>query len=64
MEVQKILWDAGLYAEVDLSDNTLNKKIRNGEIAQHNFILSQSLCIPPPPLSVDRESTVLTSVVS
>jgi len=39
-EVQKALWDAGIYAEADLSDVTLNKKIRNAEIAQHNFILT------------------------
>lgn len=38
-EVSQKLWDAGLFAEADLSDNTLPKKIRNGEIAQHNFIL-------------------------
>ncbi|KAF9078566.1 tars protein [Rhodocollybia butyracea] len=29
----------GLYADVDNSDNTLPKKIRNSEIAQYNFIL-------------------------
>lgn len=38
-EVRQKLWDAGLYADVDLSDATLPKKIRNGEIAQYNFIL-------------------------
>ncbi len=32
----------GLYAEVDNSDNTLPKKIRNGEISQTNFILGMS----------------------
>ena len=37
-EVRKALADAGMYAETDLSDNTLNKKIRNAEIAQWNFI--------------------------
>lgn len=37
--VQSTLWDAGLFADVDLSDNTLPKKIRNGEIAQYNFVL-------------------------
>ena len=38
---------ANLYAEVDNSDNTLQKKIRNGEIAQYNFILGPSpLFIP------------------
>jgi threonyl-tRNA synthetase len=30
---------AGLYADADLSDFTLNKRIRNAEIAQYNFIL-------------------------
>ncbi|KAL9541921.1 threonyl-tRNA synthetase [Mucor bainieri] len=28
----------GIFADADLSDNTLNKKIRNAEIAQYNFI--------------------------
>ncbi|KDN39007.1 threonyl-tRNA synthetase [Tilletiaria anomala UBC 951] len=38
-EVRRTLWGKGLYADVDLSDATLPKKIRNGEIAQYNFIL-------------------------
>jgi len=29
----------GLFADVDNGDNTLPKKVRNGEIAQYNFIL-------------------------
>ncbi|KAI9312825.1 hypothetical protein BX666DRAFT_1865229 [Dichotomocladium elegans] len=29
---------AGIFADADLSDNTLNKKIRNSELAQYNFI--------------------------
>ncbi|GAA6058628.1 hypothetical protein JCM10212_004039 [Sporobolomyces blumeae] len=37
-EVAQMLWDAGLYADADLSDSTLPKKVRNGEIAQYNFI--------------------------
>lgn len=37
-EVAQKLWDAGLYADADLSDSTLPKKVRNGEIAQYNFI--------------------------
>lgn len=28
----------GLYADADLSDNTLNKKIRNSEMAHYNFV--------------------------
>lgn len=37
-QVRSVLWDNGLFADVDLSDNTLNKKIRNGELAQYNFV--------------------------
>ena len=37
-EVRNKLWDVGLYAEVDNGTDTLNKKIRNGELAQYNFI--------------------------
>lgn len=37
-KVRQQLWDAGFFADVDLSDNTLNKKIRNGELAQYNFV--------------------------
>ncbi|KAF8884216.1 tars protein [Gymnopilus junonius] len=38
-EVTDKLSSLGLYADVDNGDNTLPKKIRNGEIAQYNFIL-------------------------
>ncbi|KAF5392891.1 hypothetical protein D9757_000801 [Collybiopsis confluens] len=38
-DVAQRLSSLGLYADVDNSDNTLPKKIRNGEIAQYNFIL-------------------------
>jgi len=37
-EVKDKLWNVGLYAEVDNGTDTLNKKIRNGEVAQYNFI--------------------------
>lgn len=30
-----------IYADADLSDNTLNKKIRNAELAQYNFIFGK-----------------------
>ena len=36
--IAKRLSDHGLFADVDNSPETLNKKIRNGEIAQYNFI--------------------------
>lgn len=38
-EVQQKLSAAGLWTDVDNGENTLQKKIRNGEIAQYNFIL-------------------------
>jgi threonyl-tRNA synthetase len=38
-KVTKTFWDAGLFAETDLTDNTLNKKIRNAQTAQWNFIM-------------------------
>ncbi|KAG5644667.1 hypothetical protein DXG03_007966 [Asterophora parasitica] len=38
-EIASRLNELGLYADVDNGENTLQKKIRNGEIAQYNFIL-------------------------
>ncbi|KAM6501101.1 hypothetical protein JOM56_004115 [Amanita muscaria] len=38
-EIADWLSKAGIYADVDNGENTLPKKIRNGEIAQYNFIL-------------------------
>lgn len=38
-EVAKRFQDAGIYADADLSDNTLNKKIRTGQTHQYNFIM-------------------------
>jgi len=38
-EVAKQLSDLGIFTDVDNGENTLPKKIRNGEIAQYNFIL-------------------------
>lgn len=37
-EVATLLDSQGIFADADLSGDTLNKKIRNGEIAQYNFI--------------------------
>ncbi|EJC99577.1 threonyl-tRNA synthetase [Fomitiporia mediterranea MF3/22] len=39
IEVATKLSDLNLFTDVDTSDNTLPKKIRNAEIAQYNFIL-------------------------
>uniref|UniRef100_A0A0W0FKI7 Probable threonine--tRNA ligase, cytoplasmic n=1 Tax=Moniliophthora roreri TaxID=221103 RepID=A0A0W0FKI7_MONRR len=38
-KIAERLHSLGMHADVDDSDNTLQKKIRNGEIAQYNFIL-------------------------
>ena len=38
-EVQKKLWDAGFQVDCDLdAGTTLNKKIRQNQLAQYNFI--------------------------
>lgn len=37
-EITARLVSLGIFADADLSDNTLNKKIRNAELAQYNFI--------------------------
>ncbi|KAI7904124.1 uncharacterized protein BX663DRAFT_504060 [Cokeromyces recurvatus] len=37
-EITDKLVTLGMHADADLSDNTLNKKIRNAELAQYNFI--------------------------
>ena len=38
LEVQKMLREQGLHADVDLSGNTMQKKIRTGQLAQYNYI--------------------------
>ncbi|XP_015112477.1 threonine--tRNA ligase, cytoplasmic isoform X2 [Diachasma alloeum] len=39
-QVKEKLWSAGFMAEVDIDDSdTMNKKIRNAQLAQFNFIL-------------------------
>ncbi|KAK9470279.1 uncharacterized protein V1510DRAFT_423462 [Dipodascopsis tothii] len=38
-EVRAALFAAGLYADADCSGNTLQKKVRTGQLQQYNFIL-------------------------
>lgn len=38
-EVAAELTSRGIFADADNGEDTLKKKIRNGEIAQYNFIL-------------------------
>ena len=42
LEVQAIFHKAKMFVDVDLSGNTLQKKIRNGQLAQYNFIFGKS----------------------
>jgi threonyl-tRNA synthetase len=44
-EIATRLTDLGLFADVDNGADTLPKKIRNGEIAQYNFILGERLAL-------------------
>ena len=39
IEKNKELWNLGYFSETDLSDMTLNKKIRNAQLLQFNYIL-------------------------
>lgn len=41
LDVQSMLKKSGLYADVDLSANTFQKKIRTGQLEQYNFIFSK-----------------------
>lgn len=40
-ELQKILQSDKLNVDIDVSGNTLQKKIRTGQLAQYNFILGK-----------------------
>ncbi|KAH3667865.1 hypothetical protein WICMUC_005265 [Wickerhamomyces mucosus] len=39
-KVQNLLKAADFYADADLSGNTLNKKVRNGQLQKYNFIFT------------------------
>ncbi|PSK54052.1 Threonine--tRNA ligase, cytoplasmic [Elsinoe australis] len=38
LEVQSLLREQGMHADVDITGNTMQKKIRTGQLAQYNFI--------------------------
>ena len=42
VEVQNIFKKQRMYVDVDLSGNTLQKKIRTGQLEQYNFIFGKS----------------------
>lgn len=47
-QVKEKLWASGFMAEVDIdASDTMNKKIRNAQLAQFNFILGKSFASNP-----------------
>jgi threonyl-tRNA synthetase len=38
-QVHQQLWDAGFDCDIDQTDHTLQKKVREAQLAQYNFIL-------------------------
>jgi threonyl-tRNA synthetase len=42
LEVQKIFRDKGMHVDIDIGGNTMQKKIRTGQLAQYNFIFGMS----------------------
>jgi threonyl-tRNA synthetase len=47
-EVQKIFKAQHMFVDVDLSGNTLQKKVRTGQLAQYNFIFGKSCGLALP----------------
>ncbi|KAJ1562579.1 threonyl-tRNA synthetase [Nowakowskiella sp. JEL0078] len=39
-KIRQLFWDNGFWIDADLSDLTLQKKIRNAELSQYNFIFT------------------------
>ena len=62
------MFSAGYLADVDLDHGTtLNKKIRNAQLAQYNFIfgrfyffVSQMLLLRQPRVTMDRKTRLVT----
>ena len=53
-EIQQIFHKARMYVDIDVSGNTLQKKIRSGQLAQYNFIFGASPLFPYlPPQNFD-----------
>jgi hypothetical protein len=45
-----------MFVDIDVTGDTLSKKVRNAEIAQYNFILGQyPIYFPPPRLTLIYE---------
>ena len=57
------LTHAGLFADVDNGANTLNYKVRNGQIAQYNFILGKCFFALFRNIEHGRQLTISLKVV-
>lgn len=42
-EIQALFHKAHMYIDIDVSGNTLQKKVRSGQLAQYNFIFGKSI---------------------
>ena len=47
-EIQKLLRAAKIIADIDISGNTMQKKIRTGQLQQYNFIFGKAIQLHPP----------------
>lgn len=45
LKVKEQIYDAGFLCDAELDpSNTLNKKVRNAQLAQYNFIFGMYIC--------------------
>ena len=52
-EVQQLLKAQKMHADIDISGNTMKKKILTGQLAQYNFIFGKSKKVPDSSDSAD-----------
>ena len=53
-KVRATLRAARLHVEVDASDKKMQKKVREAQLAQFNYILVRGPLSPPPPWSLHQ----------
>jgi threonyl-tRNA synthetase len=46
-EVQAIFREKGMHCDIDVSGNTMQKKIRTGQLSQYNFIFGKLVPLDP-----------------
>ena len=47
-EVRRVLRDAHFFVDTDLADSKMQKKVREAQLAQYNYILVREPAFPPP----------------